>query len=284
MFRLGALVLVVGQGCKEPAAPVATTTPALEIPPLVAGADAGPRTRDGIRFGHPVPSPGRAWRVAVLATSRSEDPAGDTQISTYESNLRVEVLAVDGPAPSRVRLHFLQNAESFQGIGKPTIVEHKDYVVDARAPHVRDTADHPAPAAEAQRVLDAFPDLGMRARVDQVLPTDAMQLGERRDELAAAVLRIVHPRAWTMHAGTATLVRADGEHAVFMLSLDASSESGLLMQLTGEAKISLADSEVADLSLDGRYETKKDAGPPEPPGTFRYHRQVTSDPSPRSDR
>jgi hypothetical protein len=181
-------------------------------------------------------------------------------------------------------LHFLENVESFQGIQKPTILERKDYVVDARAPHVRDAADNPAPAAETQRVLDAFPDLGMRARVDQVLPTDAMQLGERRDELAAAVLRILHPRAWTMHAGTATLARVDGESAVFKLSLDASSESGLSMQLTGEAKISLADSELVDLSLDGPYAMKKGAGPPEPPGTFSYRRQVTSDPSPRNDR
>ena len=284
MFRVGALVLVVGQACREPAAPVATTTPALEIPPLDPGADPGPRTRDGIRFGHPVPATGKAWRVTTFATSRSQDATGYPQISTYASKLRVEIVAVEGPAPSRVRLHFFENVETFQGISKPTIVERKDYMVDARAPHVRDASDKQAPADEVQRVLDAFPDLGMRARVDQVLPTEAMQLGERRDELAAAVLRILHPRAWTMNAGTATLVSVDGEHAVFNLSLDASSTSGISMQLTGEAKISLADSEVADLSLDGGYEARKDAGPPEPPGTFSYRRQITSDPSPRSDR
>jgi hypothetical protein len=224
-----------------------------------------------------------AWRIVVHASSRAQEPSGDVQVSTYDSLVRVEIVAVDGPAPSRARVRFLHNVESFQGHEKATIVDGKEYVVDARAPHVRTAADVAAPEAEAQRVLDVFPDLGMRARVDQVLPTDAMQLGDQRDELATAVLRILHPRAWTLRAGSATLVRADGERAVFKVSLDASSESGLSLAVSGEAHIGLVDSEVVDLSLEGTYVTKKDAGPQEPPGAFDYHRQVTSDPSPRSD-
>ena len=220
----------------------------------------------------------------VQARSVSHDLSGDPQISTYDSTFAVEVFAVDGPAPSRVRLRFLENAESFQGNQRRTILDGKEYFVDARAPHVRDASNVAAPEAEAQRVLDVFPDLGTRTRVDQILPTEPMQLGDRRDELAAALLRIVHPRAWTLHAGTATLVRVEDGAGVFKVSLDGSSESGLVMRLAGEARIALADAELVEMSLDGDYETKRDAGPPEPPGTILYRRKVTSDPAPRTDR
>ncbi len=285
MLRVGAVVLVVGQAsaCREPVAPVAITAPNLDVPPLDAGAEPTTRTKNGIRFLHPVPHTGMSWQIEVAAISRSHDPSGD-QVTTYDSDVRVEVLAVDGPAPSRVRLQFLRNEESFQGSSRPTLVSHKEYVVDARAPHVRDTADVAAPEAEAQRVLDVFPDLGTRTRIDQLMPTDVMQLGERRDELAAALLRIVHPRAWTMLAGSATLVRVDGEHAVFEVSLDASSESGLRMVVSGEARIALANAELAELSIEGHYEPKKTSGTPEPGGSISYRRRVTSGPSPHSDR
>ena len=133
-------------------------------------------------------------------------------------------------------------------------------------------------------MLDVFPDLGTRTRIDQLMPTEVMQLGERRDELAAALLRIVHPRAWTLLAGSATLVRVEREHAVFEVSLDASSESGLHMTVSGEARIALANAELAELSLDGSYEPKKTSGTPEAGGTISYRRRVTSGPSPRSDR
>ena len=286
MLRVGSLVLVVGQACacREPVAPVAITAPSLDVPPLDAGEEPISRTKNGAHFIHPVPRTGTVSLIAVSAVSRSHDSSGDLQITTYDSNVRVEVLAVDGPAPSRVRLRFLQNEESFQGSPKPSLVHHKEYFVDARAPHVRDAANVEAPEAEAQRVLDVFPDLGTRTRIDQLMPTEVMEIGERRDELAAALLRIVHPRAWTMLAGSATLVRIDGELAVFEVSLDGSSESGLHMVVSGEARIVLATAELAELSLDGQYDPNKTSGTPEPGGTIRYRRRVTSDPSPRTDR
>ena len=284
MFRVGALVLVVGQACREPSAPVATTAPVLDVPPMEAGVDPSAGTRNGVSFGHPVSRTGRVWRVVVQAQSLSHDPSGDPQVSTYDSSFAVEVVAVDGPAPSRVRLRFLENAESYQGNRKRTILDGKEYFVDARAPHVRDPSNVAAPEAEAQRVLDVFPDLGTRTRIDQIVPIEPMQLGDRRDELAAALLRIVHPRAWTLHAGTASLARVEDGTGVFKVSLDASSESGLFMRLAGEARIALVDAELVEMSLEGDYETKRDAGPPEPPGTILYRRKVTSDPSPRTDR
>src|SRR3954468_21366557 len=137
--------------------------PSLDIPPLDAGADATVRTSDGVRFGHPVPRTGTAWRVVAHASSRSDDPQGGDQISSFESEVRIEVVAVDGPAPSRVRMHFVRNVQTYQGQDKPTVVEGKQYFVDARAPHVRDLTDAAAPEVEAQRVLDVFPDLGTRS-------------------------------------------------------------------------------------------------------------------------
>lgn len=279
MLRVGALVAAVGQACREPVVPAATS-PSLDIPPLDAGATAVTHAPGGVRFGHPLPRAGTAWRVVVHASSRASDSQGSEQLSTFDSEVRVEVLAVDGPAPSRVSMRFVRNVQTYQGQATPTLVDGKEYFVDARAPHVRDATNVAAPELEAQRVLDVFPDLGTRTRIDEMLPDEAMQVGERRDALAGAVLRVIHPRAWTLHAGTAVLARVDGEHAVFVVSLDVSSEGGLHMSVGGEARVGLHDAQLADLSLEGTYEPKGvDAGEP---GAFSYRRKVTSEPAPRT--
>lgn len=300
--RAGAIGALVGQttlaalgtaGCPAlsggPLGPpaVALTQPELDIPRLDGGT-AAVATNASIHFGRPAPAVGATWTVSLVASSRSSDPSGGgggDQLSTYHSDYRVEVLGVDGPAPSRVKLRFIRNVQTFQGAETPTQIDGKEYVVDARAPHVRDATDGAAPEAETQRVLDIFPDLGTRTRIDEVLPDAAMSIGDRRDELAAAILRVIHPRAWTLGAGTATLARTDGEHAVFSISLDASSDSGSRMELSGDARVRLHDAQLSDLSLDGRYErmNAKDAGI-EPPGTFTLRRRITSDQEPRSDR
>ena len=282
ILRVGAVAALVGQACGSPR-PVAPTSPDLEILPLDAGSEARTPTTDGVRFGHPAPSPGATWSVAVRASSRSEDPLGGEQISTYESEYTVEIVAVDGPAPSRVRLRFARNVLSFQGQAKPTVIDGKEYLVDARAPHVRDKAGGAAPEAEAQRVLDVFPDLGTRTRIDEVLPDEAMRIGERRDELAAAVLRVIHPRAWTLRVGSALLAEALGDHARFAVTLDASSDTGLRMWLTGDARVRMRDARLSELTLEGRYEQTA-AGSTEPAGKFTLSRRVTSESEPRKGR
>lgn len=230
-----------------------------------------------------MPVVGAVWKVSLQAISRSLDPPAapggvpsGEQVATYESEYRLEVLAVDGPIPSRVHLHFLRNVQIFQGRESQTSVHGKDYVVDARAPHVRDRAGSPVLEIEAQRVLDVFSDLGSRSRIDEVLPDEPMRLGDRRDELAAAILRVIHPRAWKMRAGTARLARFEQDHASFDLTLDASSDAGLHMILDGHARIRLHDARLSDLALDGSYETGGDAGSSDPPGTFSLRRRVTS--------
>lgn len=288
IFRVGAVVFLVGHalvGCPRPADPaVALAPPDLVIPPLDGGATPPPSpSGGGVRFAHPAPIAGTWWTVLVHASSHSSDDAGGDQVSTYDSEFRVEVLAVDGPVPSRVKLRFSKNAHAYQGNPVPTVIEGKEYTVDAHPPHVRDATNAAAPEDEAQRVLDVFPDLGTRTRIDEVLPDDAMHIGERRDELAAAVLRVIHPRAWTLRTGNATLVRVDGDHAVFRVSIDATSDTGLVMELSGEAQVRLHDARLSDLTLDGRYELKR-AGTSEPPGTFSLRRRITSEAAPRIGR
>lgn len=276
---VGLVAIVVGQACAGPrASTIAPSPPELLIPPLDGGADVSSAPTEGVRVGHPVPVPGTAWTVTVHASSQSADTQGGVQLSTYESEYRVEILAVDGPAPSRVRLRFLRNVYVYGEREAPTAIDGKAYIVDARAPHVRE-ASHggAAPEAEAQRVLDVFPDLGTRTRIDEVLPDEAMRIGDVRDELAGAVLRVLHPRAWALRAGRATLVRVSGDAAVFDVSLDAASESGLHLEVSGEARVRLRDAQLVELALDGRYETTPDAGASDPPGTFSLRRSVTSE-------
>lgn len=227
----------------------------------------------GIVFGHPPATVGAAWKVEVSAVSRSADAASGEQLSTYESDVRVDVLAVDGPAPSRVRLRFERNVHTYQEKATPTVIHGKTYVVDAKPPHVRDLNDAPVSEEESQRVLDVFPDLGTRARIDEVMPDDPMKVGDRHDELAAAVLRVLHPRAWSMNRGTATLARAEDGHGVFSIVLDASSTSGLRMQVSGEVRVRLRDARLSEVSLDGSYRDPKAPADAEP-STFRVRRSV----------
>lgn len=280
MLRVGvgllALVLTA-LSCRPPArTPTVAGAPDLVIPRLDPDAGTQDREADGVRFGHPAALVGATWSVQVRATSRSTDDPRDPsaeQLSEYASDFRVEVLAVAGPAPSRVRLTFARNVHSFQGAPTPSVIHGRAYFVDARVPHVRDASDAEASPLETERVLDVFPDLGTRTRIDQVLPDDAMRVGERHDDLAGAILRVIHPRAWTLRAGAALLARAEGDHAVFTLSIDAAADNGLHMELSGEARVRLADARLSELSLSGRYE-RQSSGPAEPPGTFEMNRTV----------
>lgn len=272
---MGGRVAAVGlllAACARPAAepPIAPgPETSLEIPRLDAGgAASGPGS--GVRFGRVAPGVGARWSVEVHAESRAPDPQGGEQISGYESSFAVEVLAVSGLAPTRVRLTFATNRHTYQGRATETVIHGKTYVVDAGGPRVTTEGGAAAPEDEATRVLDVFPDLGTRARVDQVLPDDAMTIGDRRDELAAAILRIIHPRAWTLGAGEASLARVDGDDAVFAVKLDASSETGLRMELAGDARVRLRDASLSRLALEGGFEA-----PGGNAGRFTLRRVVT---------
>jgi hypothetical protein len=269
-------LLLVAPGCGPAGvrAPSPGGDPA--APPLVIGrsaSDAGVvDAQGGVRFGHPAQVVGARWRVSLVAESRSPDPAGGAQLSQYVSELGVEVAAVEGPAPTRLRVHVDANANVYQGLRTPTSVEGKEYLVDVKAPHVRDSSGAAAPADEARRVLDWFPDLGTRARLDEILPDAAMQLGERRDDLAAAVMRILHPTAWTLDAGRATLARVEDDAAVFDVVIDTTSETGMVMHVEGPARVRLRDSWLVSLELSGRYELPK--APTPVSGAFELRRTV----------
>lgn len=228
--------------------------PPLEIPRLGDAGSASERAVDGVRFGRVPTTVGARWALSVRAESRLEAAPGTEQRSAYESDVAVEVLAVDHGTPSRVRLAFERNVQVHQGAEKPTSVDGRTYVIDQEEPHVRDERGSAAPEEEATRVLDVFPELGMRARIDQALPERPMRIGDRHDALAAAVLSVLHPRAWTLRRGTAELARVEGDVAVFAVALEAVSASAMHMDVSGEVRIGLADARLASIALDGTYE------------------------------
>lgn len=249
-----------------PAAPTnAPVEAAFSVPPLADGGT-GP-SRDGVRFGRTPPAVGTRWAVSTRAESRTED--GD-QVSRYESDYTVEVLAVAGPAPSQVRLRFERNVSIYRDAERPTTVHGNTYLVTGEEPFVRDVSGNAASENETERVLDVFPDLGTRTRIDEVLPEDPMKVGDARDDLAPALLRLVHPRLWQLVSGKATLARVEGGNAVFAVKIVAASKaSGVRMDVKGTAHIRVRDSRLVALDLDGAYDHGDGAK-----GTFTLRRVV----------
>lgn len=271
--------LVVGvAACAPTPNPSSPVESVLDVPRLDGGSS--PSTTAGVRFGRVSPKVGSRWRVRVSATSTIADPQGGTQLSEYVSLYTVEVLGTNGPAPSRVRVAFDKNVHRYQGIEKVTVIDGKTYILDTgplsvgSAPSpVQTESGTAASAEETERVLDVLPDLGTRTQIDQVLPDAAMTIGEARHELAAAVLRVIHPRAWTLHEGLAVLDRTHGDDAVFSITVDATGSNGVRMAVKGEANVRLRDARLTQIVLDGSYELAKDGAAE--PGTFALRRTVT---------
>lgn len=259
--------------CTPAASPPPVVEPSLDVPRLDGGAAESPASGVGVRFGRLAPRVGARWAVSVEAKSTATDPQGGEQRSEYVSAYNVEILETNGPAPSRVRLAFERNVQRYQGVDKATPIDGKTYVVDATAPHVRDATGGGAAAEdETQRVLDTFPDLGTRTQIDQVLPDSAMAIGDERHELAAAILRVIHPRAWSLNKGTAVLAKAEAEEAVFTIAIDATSQTGLRMDVKGEARVRLRDARLTTITVAGTYDHAK--GSAEEPGSFALRRVV----------
>lgn len=270
LLALATLLAPALPACAPAASPAPVAEPTLDVP-RIGSAGVEPVSQ-GIRFGRSAPAVGARWSVMVDARSAAPDPQGGTQLSAYLSSYSVEVLAIHGPAPSRVRLRFDKNLHRYQGIDTATSIDGKTYVFDAVPPYVRDGAGSPVPEDEVERVLDIFPDLGTRTQVDQVLPDAAMEIGEARDELAGAILSVIHPRAWTLDAGSAVLARAEGGDAVFAVAIDATGKSGLRMRVKGEARVRLRDARLTLIAVDGTY--APGGGGASETGTFSLRRTV----------
>lgn len=183
------------------------------------------------------------------------DPTNGLETSSYESDYEVEVLAVDGPAPARVKITFTRNVVSERHHVAATIIDGKTYLVSITAPFVLDAATNAAPTAEEiQRVTDVLPDLGTRTQIDQVLPDSAMHLGEHRDGIAAAITRILHPRFWSLDRGSATLARVEEGAAVFDVVVEAtSSASKMKIAVKGPARVRLRDARLDGFDLKGTF-------------------------------
>ncbi len=289
IFRVGASVNRVGQlllcvalsACASPATPpVASVSPELVIPRLGGDAGGAPGAGDGAHFAHSPAAVGATFLVELRATSHAPD-----QVAQYDSVYRVEVLAVDDAAPSRLKVRFLRNVHTYDGTPAPTAIDGNEYIVDGRSPWVHTLTGTAAPEPEAESVLDIFPDVGVRTPIDQVLPDEALPIGARRDDLAAAILHVMHPRSWKLDGGTATLLRVDGEHAVFAVAIHAVSVglAALHLHVTGEARVRLRDARLSELMLSGHYDeggASKDA----PPSVFELKRTITSEQEGRSAR
>lgn len=247
--ELGALLGAVVCACSPASAPPAVDV-GLEIPRLDGGTAAPAK---GIRFGRTPYRVGERWMTSVRAESVLDDDAGASQISAYVSAFRVEVLAVEGPAPTRLRVTFDKNAVESRGSELPTSIDGKTYVVEAHGAAVSYEDGSAALPEEKQRVLDVFPDLGTRTRLDEVLPDDPMEIGDAHDEVANAVLRILHPRAWSSEKGTASLVRVEKDVAVFRASITASNATGMTIDVSGEVNVRLSDARLAGFLLEGTY-------------------------------
>jgi hypothetical protein len=244
---------------------------ALEIPRLDASATVRSIT-DGIRFGHPPATVGTRWSTTVRAESRWSDAMQFDQVSVYDSAFEVEILGVVGPAASRARVRFTTNTTSYQGAVKRSPIDGKTYVVDVVPPYVQSDGGGSVTEEEAQRVLDVFPDLGARGRIDEALPDEPMPIGETRDDLALAILRVLHPRVWRAESAHATLDAIDpaGEARFAIVLAASSTESRVHLDLHGEARIHASTSRLRKLVLEGEYDVA-DAGAP---GTFRYERTI----------
>ncbi|HEY8077806.1 MAG TPA: hypothetical protein VIF62_26955 [Labilithrix sp.] len=260
-FRVGAAAILVGHGCAAPAA--SPPPPSLEIPRLPR--DPGQIQGAGARFVHEPARSGSSFHVSVHAASHVPDPSGGEQESEYESELDGAVLEVEAGAPARVRVRFERNANLYQGILTPTPIDGRTYVASVRDPHVTDDSGGVPTPAEVERVLDVFPDLGTRSKLEESLPDGPIVVGERRDDLARAVLRILHPRAWTFDDGAATLARIDGGEAVFDVRIDAHSAQSTILTV-GEVRVRLRPAGLASIVLRGTYP---------PNGKLEYRRVVT---------
>jgi hypothetical protein len=252
-------------------------------------------------FGRLPPRVGARWAVTVDASSElwvagpsqahgqahGQAQGPDLQVSEYSSAFTLEILEVNGPALTKVRVDFERNVQRFQHVDQPTPLEGKSYIVEEAAPYVRDASSGARAAGsgtvtadEVRRVLDIAPELGTRSGIEQALPDEAMAFGDARPGLAEAILRVVHPRAWTLNSGSAVLVSRNGGAAVFAVSLDATSQSGIRMDVRGSATLHLHDATLESLTLDGTFDGAL-AGPTSrppasTPGKFSLRRTVRS--------
>ncbi len=264
-LRVGAAALVafaVGQSCSPASAPPVETS--LEIPRLAP--DAGQVRGADARFVREPARPGATMHVSVRAASRAPDPSGGEQLSEYESELDATVLEVAAGAPTRMRVAFARNVNLYQGMSTPTPIDGRTYVASAREPYVTDENGGVPASAEVERVLDVFPDLGTRTRLEEALPDGPLAIGDRRDDIARAVLRIIHPRAWTFDDGAATLARIEGGEAIYDVRIAAHSVQSKI-ETAGELRVRMRPAGLASIALHGTY-------PPD--GTFDYRRVVTA--------
>jgi hypothetical protein len=257
-------------GCSPAKTALPPAPPPLVIP-RVGGNDSLDVPSSEVRFGHVPPTVGARWTVDVEARGTPNDEQSGSEVSSYSATWTVEVLAMDGPAITRARMKFGRCVQEWRGTETPRSITDHSYVVDATGPDVVDEQHGNIDANEATAVLNLLPDLGTRTQIDQLMPDKPMAIGESRPELAGAVVRVMHPTAWTLVRGTAVLARIEAGEAVFDVTLVATS-STFRIDLAGDVKLRLKDVRLTAISLVGAYEVVSGANKSD--GRFSYRRTV----------
>jgi hypothetical protein len=256
--------------------PAALPAPHVSEPVAIPTVSAPPTAER--KFGARTFRVGERWSVRTWAEGLADDGGGATQSSRYDALLHVTVLSVvgggaSGAAPARLEVRFEKSLRAYQHEPKPTDLHGKTYVLDASTETVRDASGAEASANESELVRDAYPDVGTSSRIEQALPDGLLTPGMDAPGLAEAVLRSLHPRAWTFNHGRATFKEVDGEEAVFAIALDTTSARGLHLDVSGEARFRVADRQQTRLVLRGSYEKTE---PPEVQGQFSIERYFTA--------
>lgn len=270
--RVAYLVVVALAACAG-AQPALRREDALDIPTLAAPAssrapeDAGPSVTIRRR-------PARAgdrWRVTVKADSREQTSWGFEEHATYDTAYDVEVLAIEGAAPSRLRVHYDHNVRTSRGQETRTPVDGQTYLVEAAQKlRVVDGGELATRPDEAQLVSDMFPDLGAPGSVESSLREGALRVGDRQDGLARAVARLVHPRAVTLESGSATVARLEGDRLELALDMVLVWQMGSRAALKGKALVR-SDGLLLRVALEGAFEDEDAA----PRGHMTYVRELT---------
>jgi hypothetical protein len=192
----------------------------------------------------------------------------DMTLTEKESNRRTEeVLAVEGDQITKLKVtyeaHSKESSEGGRVRKTPDLLSGKTFVVEVVKGKVNVTTGEGKPVLGPAKkaVSDEFKDIGKPNPVEAALPSRPLKPGDELPELGAAFGEQLRSAmddgrsGITVDPPKATFKRRDGELAVFDLSTVVRSTKGMmkgvLITLTGELAVRIADGHPARMSVDG---------------------------------
>jgi hypothetical protein len=194
--------------------------------------------------------------------------ARDMAITEKESNRRTEeVLAVEGDQITKLKVtyeaHTKESTEGGRTRKTPDLLSGKTFLVEVVKGKVNVTTGEGKPVIGPAKktVSDEFKDLGKPDKVEAALPSRPLKPGDELPELGAALGEQMRSAMEDGRSGIAvdppkvTFKRRDGELAVFDLSTILRSTKGMMkgvmITMTGELSVRIADGHPAKMSADG---------------------------------